>query len=149
MPFAWRGHTKRLTTRARPSPDLAVWLEYRRPVGTARTTARHWRRWRCGSKSGPSGTTTIRAMLQGNTLNPLLILQGNTPQIRQSRVSFGYPPGMPRRTHPLGQLLTVVMTKLLSMTMTSHPRLKNNPSDGFLCLPGNIPRGYPEYLVPF
>ena len=27
MPFAWRGHTKRLTTRARPSPDLAVWLE--------------------------------------------------------------------------------------------------------------------------
>ena len=26
-PFAWRGHTKRLTTRARPSPDLAVWLE--------------------------------------------------------------------------------------------------------------------------
>ena len=25
--FAWRGHTKRLTTRARPSPDLAVWLE--------------------------------------------------------------------------------------------------------------------------
>ena len=31
MPFAWRGHTKSLTTRARPSPDLAVWLEYRRP----------------------------------------------------------------------------------------------------------------------
>ena len=29
MPFAWRGHTKSLTTRARPSPDLAVWLEYR------------------------------------------------------------------------------------------------------------------------
>ena len=27
MPFAWRGHTKRLATRARPSPDLAVWLE--------------------------------------------------------------------------------------------------------------------------
>ena len=27
MPFAWRGHAKRLTTRARPSPDLAVWLE--------------------------------------------------------------------------------------------------------------------------
>ena len=27
MPFAWRGHTKRRTTRARPSPDLAVWLE--------------------------------------------------------------------------------------------------------------------------
>ena len=27
MPFAWRGHTKCLTTRARPSPDLAVWLE--------------------------------------------------------------------------------------------------------------------------
>ena len=27
MPFAWRGHTKSLTTRARPSPDLAVWLE--------------------------------------------------------------------------------------------------------------------------
>ena len=27
MLFAWRGHTKRLTTRARPSPDLAVWLE--------------------------------------------------------------------------------------------------------------------------
>ena len=25
--FAWRGHTKRLATRARPSPDLAVWLE--------------------------------------------------------------------------------------------------------------------------
>ena len=23
----WRGHTKSLTTRARPSPDLAVWLE--------------------------------------------------------------------------------------------------------------------------
>ena len=22
MPFAWRGHTKSLTTRARPSPDL-------------------------------------------------------------------------------------------------------------------------------
>ena len=27
MPFALRGHTKSLTTRARPSPDLAVWLE--------------------------------------------------------------------------------------------------------------------------
>ena len=27
MPFARRGHTKSLTTRARPSPDLAVWLE--------------------------------------------------------------------------------------------------------------------------
>ena len=27
MPFAWRGHTKSLTTRARPSPDLAVRLE--------------------------------------------------------------------------------------------------------------------------
>ena len=27
MPFAWRGHTKSLATRARPSPDLAVWLE--------------------------------------------------------------------------------------------------------------------------
>ena len=27
MPFVWRGHTKSLTTRARPSPDLAVWLE--------------------------------------------------------------------------------------------------------------------------
>ena len=27
MPFAWRVHTKSLTTRARPSPDLAVWLE--------------------------------------------------------------------------------------------------------------------------
>ena len=27
MPFAWRGHTQSLTTRARPSPDLAVWLE--------------------------------------------------------------------------------------------------------------------------
>ena len=27
MPFAWRGHTKSLTTRARPSPDLAVWPE--------------------------------------------------------------------------------------------------------------------------
>ena len=27
VPFAWRGHTKRPTTRARPSPDLAVWLE--------------------------------------------------------------------------------------------------------------------------
>ena len=27
MPFAWRGHTKSLTTRDRPSPDLAVWLE--------------------------------------------------------------------------------------------------------------------------
>ena len=27
MPFAWRGHTESLTTRARPSPDLAVWLE--------------------------------------------------------------------------------------------------------------------------
>ena len=25
--FAWRGHTKSLTTRARPSPDLAVCLE--------------------------------------------------------------------------------------------------------------------------
>ena len=30
MPLAWRGHTKSLTARARPSPDLAVWLEYRR-----------------------------------------------------------------------------------------------------------------------
>ena len=27
VPLVWRGHTKRLTTRARPSPDLAVWLE--------------------------------------------------------------------------------------------------------------------------
>ena len=27
MLFVWRGHTKRLTTRARPSPDLVVWLE--------------------------------------------------------------------------------------------------------------------------
>ena len=27
MPFAWRGHTQSLATRARPSPDLAVWLE--------------------------------------------------------------------------------------------------------------------------
>ena len=27
MLFAWRGHTKSLATRARPSPDLAVWLE--------------------------------------------------------------------------------------------------------------------------
>ena len=27
MLFAWRGHTKRLTARARPSPDHAVWLE--------------------------------------------------------------------------------------------------------------------------
>ena len=27
MPFAWRGHTKSLTTRAGPSPELAVWLE--------------------------------------------------------------------------------------------------------------------------
>ena len=27
VPFAWRGHTKSLTTRARPGPDLAVWLE--------------------------------------------------------------------------------------------------------------------------
>ena len=27
MLFAWRGHTKSLTTRAGPSPDLAVWLE--------------------------------------------------------------------------------------------------------------------------
>ena len=27
MPSAWRGHTKSLTTWARPSPDLAVWLE--------------------------------------------------------------------------------------------------------------------------
>ena len=27
MPFAWRGHTKSLTTRARPSPDRAMWLE--------------------------------------------------------------------------------------------------------------------------
>ena len=27
MPFAWRGYTKSLTTRTRPSPDLAVWLE--------------------------------------------------------------------------------------------------------------------------
>ena len=27
MPFVRRGHTKSLTTRARPSPDLAVWLE--------------------------------------------------------------------------------------------------------------------------
>ena len=27
MPFAWRGHTKSLTTRPRLSPDLAVWLE--------------------------------------------------------------------------------------------------------------------------
>ena len=27
VPFAWRGHTKSRTTRARPSPDLAVWLE--------------------------------------------------------------------------------------------------------------------------
>ena len=26
MLFAWRGHTKRLTTRAGPRPDLAVWL---------------------------------------------------------------------------------------------------------------------------
>ena len=26
MPFAWRGHTKSLTTRARPSPDLALRL---------------------------------------------------------------------------------------------------------------------------
>ena len=25
--FAWRGHTKRLATRARPSPDLSVRLE--------------------------------------------------------------------------------------------------------------------------
>ena len=25
--FAWRAHTKSLTTRARSSPDLAVWLE--------------------------------------------------------------------------------------------------------------------------
>ena len=32
MPFTWRGHTKSLTTRARPRPDLAVWLEYRRRV---------------------------------------------------------------------------------------------------------------------
>ena len=30
MLFAWRGHTKSLTTRARPSPELAVWLEHRR-----------------------------------------------------------------------------------------------------------------------
>ena len=27
MPSAWRGHTKSLTTRDRPSPDLVVWLE--------------------------------------------------------------------------------------------------------------------------
>ena len=27
MPFAWRGHTKRRTARARPGPDLAVRLE--------------------------------------------------------------------------------------------------------------------------
>ena len=27
MPFAWCGHTKSPTTRARPSPDLAVWLD--------------------------------------------------------------------------------------------------------------------------
>ena len=27
MPFVWRGHTKSLTTRARPNPDLVVWLE--------------------------------------------------------------------------------------------------------------------------
>ena len=27
MTFAWRGHTESLTTRARPSPDLAVCLE--------------------------------------------------------------------------------------------------------------------------
>ena len=27
IPLAWRSHTKSLTTRARPSPDLAVWLE--------------------------------------------------------------------------------------------------------------------------
>ena len=27
MLFAWRGHTKRLATWARSSPDLAVWLE--------------------------------------------------------------------------------------------------------------------------
>ena len=27
MLFVWRGHTKSLTTRARPSPDLVVWLE--------------------------------------------------------------------------------------------------------------------------
>ena len=27
MPFVWRGHAKSPTTRARPSPDLAVWLE--------------------------------------------------------------------------------------------------------------------------
>ena len=27
MPFVWCGHTKSLTTRARPSPDLAVRLE--------------------------------------------------------------------------------------------------------------------------
>ena len=35
MLFAWRGHTKSLTTRARPSPDLAVWLDYRRPEARA------------------------------------------------------------------------------------------------------------------
>ena len=27
MLFAWRGHTKRLATRARPGPDPAMWLE--------------------------------------------------------------------------------------------------------------------------
>ena len=27
MPFAWRGHTKSLATRARLSPALVVWLE--------------------------------------------------------------------------------------------------------------------------
>ena len=27
MPFARRGHTKSLTSRARPGPDLAMWLE--------------------------------------------------------------------------------------------------------------------------
>ena len=27
MLFAWRGHTKSLTTRARPCPDLVVYLE--------------------------------------------------------------------------------------------------------------------------
>ena len=40
MPFAWRGHTKSLTTRARPSPNLAVWLEQRRP--SRRTSRCRW-----------------------------------------------------------------------------------------------------------
>ena len=40
MPFTWRGHTKRLTTRARPSPDLPCGWNKRRE------RERRWRRCR-------------------------------------------------------------------------------------------------------